>query len=53
MHLIDLLMRLTLLLHMIGGKGQFTSYFQFLHILVPGPGSSGDEEIKFTAFKNT
>ena len=37
---------------MIGGKGQFTAYFQFLHILVPGPGSSGVEEKKFIAFRN-
>lgn len=53
MLLTDLLMRLTLLLPMIGGKGQFTSYFQFLHILAPGLGSSGEGEIKFIAFRNT
>ena len=53
MLLTDLLMRLTLFLHMIGGKGLFTAYFQLLHILVPGPGSSGVEEKKFTAFRNT
>lgn len=53
MLLTDSLMRLTLLLHMIGGKGRFTSYFQLLHILVPGPGSSGEGDIKSIAFKST
>lgn len=51
MHSTDLLMKSTLLLHMIGGKGQFTAYFQCLLILVLGHGNSGVEERKFTGFK--
>ena len=41
MLLTDLLMRSTLLLLMIGGKDQLIAFFQFLHILVRGPGNSG------------
>lgn len=37
---------------MIGGKDQYIAYFQFLHILVPGPGNSGGEEVKFIVFRN-
>lgn len=52
MHLTDSLMRSILLLHMTGGKGLCIVYFQFLHILVPGPGNSGGREVKFIAFRN-
>lgn len=48
----DLLMRLIQLLHMIGGKAQCTAYWQFLPILVHGPGNSGGGGKKSTAFKN-
>jgi hypothetical protein len=37
---------------MIGGKGRFTVYFQWLPILVHGPGNSGGREIKFIDFRN-
>lgn len=37
---------------MNGGKGQFIAYFQSLHILVPGPGSNGVGEKRFTGFRN-
>lgn len=52
MLLIDLLMRLTQLLHMIGGRDQCTVYFQSWHILVLGPGNIGVEELKLVAFRN-
>lgn len=52
MHLTGSLMRSILLLLMTGGKGLFIVYFQFLHILVLGPGKSGGKEIKFIAFRN-
>lgn len=37
---------------MIGGKDQFIAYFLLLHILVPGPGNNGGEEVKFSVFRN-
>lgn len=46
-------MRSTLLLHTIGGKDQFTAFFQCLCILVHGHGNSGAEEEKFVAFRNS
>lgn len=52
MLLIDLLMKSTRLLHMIGGRDQCTVYFLLLHILVLGPGSIGDGESKLVAFRN-
>lgn len=52
MLLTDSSMRLTRLLHIIGGKDQCTAYLQCLHILVLGPGNSGVGEIKFIAFRN-
>lgn len=52
MLLTDLLTRSTLLLHMIGGRGQSIVYLQCLHILVPGPGNNGAAEIKFIVFRN-
>lgn len=52
MLLTDSLMRSTQLLRMIGGKGQFTVYCQCLHILVPGPGNSGDRGKKYIGFRN-
>lgn len=50
--LTDSLMRLTQLLHMIGGKDQYTAYCQFLHILVHGHGNSGVGGTRFIGFKN-
>lgn len=50
--LTDLLMRLILLLHMIGGKVRCTAYYRYLRILVPGPGISGVGGIKSIAFRN-
>lgn len=52
MLLIDLSMKSTRLLHMIGGRDQCTVYFQLLHILVLGPGSIGVVESKLVAFRN-
>lgn len=52
MLLIDSLMRLTQLLHMIGGKGQCTVYFQCLHILVHGHGNSGVGGIRYIVSRN-
>lgn len=52
MLLTDSLMRLIQLLHMIGGKGQYTAYFQCLHILVHGHGNSGVGGIRFIVFRN-
>lgn len=49
----DLLMRSILWLHMSGGKDQYTVYFLFWHILVPGLGSNGEEEKKSIVFKST
>lgn len=52
MLLTDLLMKSTLLLHMIGGKGPFIAYLRCLHILVPGLGNNGGGERRFIAFRN-
>ena len=52
MLLIGSLMGLILLLHMNGGKGQYTAYFQFLHIHAHGLGNNGAEERRFIDFKN-
>jgi len=52
MLLIDLSMKSTQLLHMIGGKDQCIVYFRLLHILVLGPGSIGGEGSKSVAFRN-
>lgn len=37
---------------MIGGKDQYTAYFQLWHILVLGLGSIGGKESKLVAFRN-
>lgn len=52
MLLIDLSMKSTQLLLIIGGRDRCIVYFRLLHILVLGPGSIGGVESKLVAFRN-